>query len=245
MSGDMVTVLRMRIAEANVTMERGNVPRAQELLDEAIADASAADLRDVRARARHARAVVAFRRQDYEYAIRLAYEALAESGEPIERDRMLGDIAAAFFQLGMRSAARDAYLILAATAQEQYHRWVATINLMECAAADGREPVFEQYRREVADAQLPASLACQYFFYVGEGYRMFGKEPQAQAAYERSLAIATAHRINEMIIRAEAAVQRVPDSGVVIIAQKDAPSQDVAEVANAIRGMRELAGVSA
>lgn len=245
MSGDMVTVLRMRIAEANVTMERGNVPRAQELLDDAIADASAADLRDVRARARHARAVVAIRRQDFEYGIRLAYEALAESGEPIERDRMLGDIAAAFFELGMRSAARDAYLILAATAQEQYHRWVATINLMECAAADGREPVFEQYRRELADTQLPASLACQYFYYVGEGYRMFGKEPQAQAAFERSLTIASAHRINEMIIRVEAAIQRVPDdSGVVIIAQSGTLSQDVVEVAEAIRGMRELAGVA-
>ena len=244
MCGDIVTVLRMRIAEANVTMERGNLPRAQAILDEAIADASASNLRDVRARAKHARAAVAIRRQDFEYAIQLAYEALAESGEPVERDRMLGDIAAAFFELGMRSAARDAYLILAATAQEQYHRWIATINLMECAAVDGREPVFEQYRRELSDVQLPASLACQYFYYVGEGYRMFGKASHAQTALERSLAIATAQHINEMIIRVEAAMQRLADGGVVIIAQTPVPSKNVGEVAEAIRGMRELAGVT-
>lgn len=243
MSGDLMTVLRMRIAEANVTMEQGNLPRAQGLLDEAIADAGASDLRDVKARAKHARAVVAMRRKDFELGIGMAYEALAESSEPIERDRMLGDIAAAFFELGMRNAARDAYLILAATAQEQYQRWIATINLMECAAADGREPVFEQYRRDLDGADLPASLACQYFYYVGEGYRLFHREAQAQVAFERSLALATAHKIHEMVIRAEAAINRVPDGGVVIIAEAPAPSKVIGEVADTIRGMRELAGV--
>jgi tetratricopeptide (TPR) repeat protein len=243
MSGDIVTVLRARIAEANVTMERGNLPRAQTLLDETIQEASASDLRDVRSRARHARAVVAMRRHDFEFGIRLAYEALSESSEPSERDRILSDIAVAFFDLGLRAAARDAYLILAATAQEQYFRWIATINLMECAAADGREPIFEQYRRELADVSLPASLACQYYFYVGEGYRLFARIDQAKAALQRSLAIATQHQINEMIIRAEQSLEQITEGGVVIIAQESAPSPGIAEVADAIRGMRELAGV--
>jgi tetratricopeptide (TPR) repeat protein len=243
MSSDIATVLRARIAEANVTMERGNLPRAQTLLDETIQEASATNLRDVRSRARHARAVVAMRRQDFEFGIRLAYEALSESSEPSERDRILSDIAVAFYDLGCRAAARDAYLILAATAQEQYFRWIATINLMECAAADGREPVFEQYRRELADASLPASLACQYYFYLGEGYRLFAHMNQAKTALGRSLAIATQHQINEMIIRAEQALQQVADGGVVIIAQESTPSPELAEVADAIRDMRELAGV--
>jgi tetratricopeptide (TPR) repeat protein len=244
MSGDIVSVLRARIYEANMATDRGNIPRAQSILDETIQNATANGLVDVRARALHSRAVVAMKRGEFEHGIRLAYEALRDQAQPSERDRVLSDIATAFYDLGMRSAARDAYLILAATAQEQYQRWIATINLMECAAADGREPIFEQYRRELADVSLPGSLACHYHFYVGEGYRLFGRLDESRAALERALTIASQHGINEMVIRAERALQRIGDGGVVIIAETPAPSDAVAEVASAIRGMRELAGVA-
>ena len=243
MSGDIVSVLRARIYEANMAMDRGNIPKAQTILDETIASATASGLTDVRARALHSRAVVAMKRGEFEHGIRLAYDALRDQTQPSERDRVLSDIATAFYDLGMRSAARDAYLILAATAQEQYQRWIATINLMECAAADGREPIFEQYRRELADVLLPATLACHYHFYVGEGYRLFRRLDQSRAALERSLALAMQHRINEMVIRAERALQQVGDAGVVIIAEAPAPSEEIADVATAIRGMRELVGV--
>jgi tetratricopeptide (TPR) repeat protein len=244
MSGDIVSVLRARIHEANMAMDRGNIPRAQSILDETIQNATANALVDVRARALHSRAVVAMKRGEFEHGIRLAYEALRDQAQPSERDRVLSDIATAFYDLGMRSAARDAYLILAATAQEQYQRWIATINLLECAAADGREPIFEQYRRELADVSLPVSLACHYHFYVGEGYRLFRRLDQSRAALQRSLAIASQHGINEMVIRAERALQQVGDAGVVIIAETPAPSEEIAEVASAIREMRELVGVA-
>lgn len=242
MTGDMMSLLRARIAEANMAMDRGNFPKAQSLLDETIADATANALVDVKARALHSRAVVAIHRGDLEYAVRLAYDALRDQAEPAERDRILGDIAVAFYELGMRSAARDAYLILAATAQAQYSRWVAMINLMECAAADGREPVFEQYRRELADASLPSTLAVQYYYYVGEGYRLFGRKEQARTALSRSLTLASQHGMNEMIIRAEQSLQRLPDSGVVIIAEVPAPSPEVEHVADAIHEMCSLVG---
>jgi hypothetical protein len=144
----------------------------------------------------------------------------------------------------MRGAARDAYLILAATAQEQYTRWIATINLMECAAADGREPMFEQYRRELADASLPVTLACQYNYYVGEGYRLFGRMEQARRALERALELAEQHRLNAMMFRVEQSLESLKDGGVVIIAEAVEPSSEVSGVAAAIRGLRELAGVT-
>ena len=65
------------------------------------------------------------------------------------RDRVLNDLGASFVQLGVYSAARDAYLVVAATAQEQYMRWTAMINLLDVAADERREPVFEQYRRDL------------------------------------------------------------------------------------------------
>lgn len=242
MTGDMMSLLRARVAEANMAMDRGNFPHAQTLLDETIVDATANSLVDVRARALHSRAVVAIHRGELDLAVRLAYDALRDQADHAERDRILGDIAAAFYQLGMRSAARDAYLILAGTAQAQYSRWVAMINLMECAAADRCEPVFEQYRRELADESLPSTLAVHYYYYLGEGYRLFGKREQAHSALSRALALGLQHGMNEIVIRAEQSLQRLPEGGVVIIAEAVAPSPEVAGVAEAIHGMRSLVG---
>jgi tetratricopeptide (TPR) repeat protein len=174
----------------------------------------------------------------------MAYEALEGLTAPSARDRVLSDIAVAFYELGMRDSARDAYLILAATAQEQYSRWVALINLMECAAADRREPMFEQYRREVAEASLPVTLACQYHFYVGQGYSLFGHTAQAKASLERAIELAEQHQINEILFRAEQGLEALRDGGVVIIASTPefSPTAEVERVAHAVREMRELVG---
>jgi tetratricopeptide (TPR) repeat protein len=244
MSGDIMMVLRARIYEAKISIERGNLPHAQSLLEAATREADASGLREVRSMAVHDRADIAFRRGQYDLAVTLGYEALEGYTDPSLRDRVLGDIAAAFFELGLRDAARDAYLILAATAQEQHTRWVATINLLECAAADGREPIFEQYRRELADAALPAMLACHYQFYVGEGYRIFGKMAAARAALSRSLELAERHGIGQAIFRAEQSLRSLDQAGVVIIANAPALTPDVERVATAVRNMRELAGVA-
>jgi tetratricopeptide (TPR) repeat protein len=247
MSGDIVNVLRARISEANLAIDRGNFPQAQTLLDETIQESEANRLHEVRALALHARADVAIRRGDFEVAIGMAYEALEGLTAPAARDRVMGDIATAFYELGMRSAARDAYLVLAATAQEQYTRWAAVINLMECAAADSREPMFEQYRRELASEALPVSLACHYYLYVGQGYGMFGKTEQAIASLERAVELAERHRINEVLFRAEQSLEALRDSGVVIIASAPeySPTPKLQRVADAVREMRELAGVGA
>jgi tetratricopeptide (TPR) repeat protein len=243
MSSDIVNVLRARIAEANIAIERGNLPYAQSLLDDTIREAEANRCTEVRATALHDRADIAFRRGEFDLAVTLGYEALQGYTDASSRDRVLGDIASAFYQLGLRTAARDAYLILAATAQEQHTRWVATINLMECAAADGREPIFEQYRRDLADVALPVTLACHYHYFVGEGYRLFGNAEAARAALIRALDLAERHGINQVLFRAEQSLRSLDDAGVVIIAHASAPTLEVERVATAVRGMRELVGV--
>jgi tetratricopeptide (TPR) repeat protein len=246
MSGDIVNVLRARISEANLAIDRGNFPHAQSLLDETIRETSANGLVEVKALALHARADVAIRRGEFEVAIQMAYEALDGLTAPSARDRVMSDIATAFYELGMRSASRDAYLILAATAQEQYMRWLATINLMECAATDQREPMFEQYRRELASETLPASLACHYHLYVGQGFSLFGKTDQARASLQRALDLAEQHHINEVLFRAEQSLEALRDGGVVIIAAAPefSPTPEVERIADAVRDMRELAGVA-
>lgn len=245
MTGDMVNVLRSRVSEANIAIDRGNLPHAEAILEETITrTGTTPSLAETRALALHARAHVAHLRRDYEHAVRLGYEALAGTKTQTARDRVLIDIATSFTELGVRSAARDAYLILAATAQEQYTRWVAQINLMELAALDAQQTVFEEHRRELSTAILPASLSAYYFYYVAQGYRLFDRERAAVAALSRAVEIASANQLNQVLIQAEQALEEIRTSRPPVRPkQAQEPPQSAVPVAAAIREMRELAGV--
>ena len=191
MVGDVMSVLRARIQEANVAIDRGNLPYAETLLDATIQQAKESGLSEIRATATHDRAHLALRRGRPEEAVILGYEALQGVRNQMARDRVLNDLGASFSMLGVYSAARDAYLVVAATAQEQYMRWTAMINLLDLAADERREPVFEQYRRELEDVSLPPTLATYYYYFVANGHRVFDRPLLAKAAIERAIELAT------------------------------------------------------
>lgn len=243
-TGDVVKVLRAQIGDAKIAIDRGNLPHAEAILDDTIRQAERQELRDVRATALHDKADVAHRRGEYEQAVCLAYEALEDVHDPAERDRVLADIAASFFELGIRSAARDAQLILAATAQEQYSRWVATLNLLEIAAFDECEPVFEQYRRELAGAPLPPMLETVYHLYVGTGSRIFGRVDAARDSLRKAVELASRHQFNQLLFNAEQNLEELTRGSAAVVPSQKAPSETVHPVATALESMRKLAGIS-
>jgi len=243
LTGDVMNMLKARIGQANVYFNRGNVPEAERILDETISDAEQLGMRELRSIALHDRSQMAHSRGDYDAAVAMQYVALQDARPGTARDRVLADLAACFFEIGLRSAARDANLVLASTAQEQYIRWQADINLMELAASDGYEPVFEQYRRNLASAALPPMLAGWYQFYVGQGYRAFGHLDLARVALEHALAVAERHSLNQVYFHAEQALGDLKDGvGLVITPTREA-SALVADAADGVRRMRELAGI--
>lgn len=205
-AGDLMKVLLAQAGDAKIAVARGNLPRAEEILDRTISAASENQFTELHGLTLHDRAVVAHLRGDYERAVRIGYDALGRLRSPIARDRVLGDLAASFILLGVRSAARDALLILAATAQDQYSRWLATINLMELEAMDGCEPRFEEYRRQLDGLALPPVLQAEYYFSLGEAHRIFDHVDQARQAFTRAVDVATAHGLNEQAFRAERAL---------------------------------------
>lgn len=242
-SGDMVGFLRARIGLARLDLTRGNLPRAQEILDDTIRRAEGPALMDVKSRALHDRSNVAHQRGQYELAIQLAYHALRQSQSPREHDRILGDIALSFLELGVYSAAQDAYLVLSATAQEQYVRWAATLNLLEISALTGAETLFELYRRQLATETLPPLMQAAYHVNVGQAYRRFNDRAKAKRHLDRGRSIAGEFGFNRYVIEAEQALDemtmpmtpaRVPTS----------MSLDTQEVASALRQLRELAGAT-
>jgi tetratricopeptide (TPR) repeat protein len=246
-AGDLMGVLRSRLGDAKIALMRGNMPRATQILDDTAQRAADANLASVRSMALHDLSAIAYHAGNYERAVRLAYEALETSSNQRDRDRILADIATGLLQLGVRSAARDAYLVLASTAIDQYVRWTALINLLEIAALDGREVIFEQYRRELADQPLSVEHRVDYQIAVGDGYALLGHVEQAK--YWLEMAIETASRVplNQMVFKAEEKLQRLVSAA---HSRPAAPREDavvgeeVESIAGAIRGMRLTAGVT-
>ena len=241
--GDLMGVLRSQIGVAKLSLSRGNMPRAESMLDETIERADANGFTELRAIALHDRATVAHARGDYHRAIRFAYEALDGITMPSARDRVLADVATFFLALGVRSAARDAYLILAATAQEQYSRWSSTLNLMEIAALDKCEPAFEQYRRELSEAPLPPRLEAQYHLQAGIGHDIFGNADSARESVEQAMEVASKHQLHQIAFQAAECLKQVM-KGIRRVPQPTSfESADLAPVAEALREMRVAAGV--
>jgi tetratricopeptide (TPR) repeat protein len=242
--GDIPRVLRSRIADAKLAIDRGNLPHAELLLDDTIEQSRTDEgLSEIRSLALHERAAVAYMRGQFESSVKIAYDALRGMRNATARDRVLADIASCFAELGVLSAARDALVIVAATAQEAYLRWVAEINLLELSARLRSETAFEMYRRALHGAELPASLEANYHLHVGRGYQHFGKFDQAKAALKRAVEVAAKHKFNQLVFEAEKSLGEIERgvAGEEVVAGEAVG--EVKEIAEAITEMRVAAGL--
>jgi len=244
-TGDMMGVLRARIGDAKIALLRGNLPRAEMILDETIEDAAKNGLSGVESMALHDRSSAAGMRGDYELAIKLAYRAFPISEIPRDRDRILHDVATSFYRLGVREAARDAYMVIMATSQEQYLRWSASIQLMAIAADDGAGPVFERYCRDLAGQRLPPQLKAEFEHYAGRGYLALAHFDDATSWLEKAIATASENGLNQTVFEAnadlvDAGVGRRRADRAASLAEFEPAIGDIAE---ALRELRETVAV--
>jgi tetratricopeptide (TPR) repeat protein len=237
--------LESLLSDAKVAIDRGNYPTARRLLDRTIAKARTAELWTVVSKGLTDRARVAAMQLDHELALACSYEALGLAHESVERDGILSNIALVFGQMGLREAARDAALLVAATAQDRNTRLIALVNLMELAYQDGRELVFEQYRRELAREELSPYLQAVYLEASAEGLRVFGRRNEARYAAERMLDVADRHSLFELVLKAGVILDAVDTDAPLAehAAAKSEPTPRVASIARAIAEMRIAAGL--
>lgn len=234
-SGDMIGVLRAKIGDANVAAARGNLPYADRAFDAIAQEAAILGLAEPQARALDGRAAVAGFRGDHELAIRFAYDALRISPDTSERDRILSNIGTAFHMLGIRSVARDAFLVLSATAQEQYTRWAATLSLMTIAAEDGSEPAFDQLRRTLSTASMPPDMTVDYFIHLGRAHRELQHDDLADIAFAKAIQLAEHHGLSRHLFEAEGEL-RVKSAKA---RRESVPTPSaVVDVADAVRDLR-------
>jgi hypothetical protein len=235
--------LHARVGDAAIASDRGNLPGAESILDEIIAAAAAGGYDDVHAIALHDRAYVANARGQYELGAKFAFEALLRTRSLTARDRILADLAMAFTQLGVLGAARDAFLVVVETAQEQYVRWAATINLLEIASLLPNGPLFEQYRLDLVGAALPPFLRAQYHYYCALGFRTFGQPGAAQLAMQSAHDLAEQYGYNQLLFQVENLadeMKRGEETRPLVVRETPVGLRHVAE---AVSEMRQLVGV--
>jgi tetratricopeptide (TPR) repeat protein len=237
--GNVRAGLLARIGSARVTKHRGNLPGA-------VALGPSAGLSDALARAKHDRGTVAYEMLDSALAVTCYYDALQLYEDESSRERVLGDIATNFAQLGLSDAARDANIVLYRTAQEPSTRFVAGINLMMLAHQDGQELVFEQYRRALAREDLTAETEAHYRLCAGEGLYRFNHLDQASAECERALEIAERVQLHALAYKADeilAAIARRESAPSVRSEVVETPAA-ITHVVTAVRRLRETAGAA-
>jgi hypothetical protein len=240
-------LLLSELGFAKIAFERGNLPAAAGMLDQIITEAREEEHVGIRAKALMDRARVAHHLGDLASATILGHQALVHSRDPMERDRILINISVTLMELGLWEQSRDGNLVLIATAQEAVVRWMAQINLMQLAYLERREPMFEHYRREIAGVDLPPYLEVVYWETSAHGFRIFGRVPESTRAFQRMLAVAERHELNEFVLKAEQALE---DVAAVACPLEDAqrsrasePPPELVTVARAITELRILAGL--
>jgi tetratricopeptide (TPR) repeat protein len=195
---------------ALITSRRGNLPKAE---NEFAAVVTACEqhlsevpaLGELLAWALLEQGNTAVRRGDTDRAFTLLGRALGEARSESQRDRILLDLAFAFMEIGLLDTARRAYLVVEIASEDPKLRWIAALNLMHLATIEGAETVFERHRKAMASESLPPRLAVNFNINVGEGYRRFGRMPQARAAFDRAIVLAERHQLNRELIEAETA----------------------------------------
>lgn len=241
--GDLIGVLTARLGEAKVAMARGNMPKAESILEQTLEEAQSAGLDDVRSRALTDRAFIAGSGGRYQQAIRFSYDALELSKTQRDRDRILANIATGFRYLGLFDVARDAYLVLASTAQEQYIRWMSELNLMELAALQGMELDFDKYRRDLVAADFTPQLRITYLLHVGRGYSALGNADAGIPYLERAIQMASEYSLNQLMFEAEEALSEARRREARTPTPVIAVDSSIHDVIDAIHDMKETAGI--
>ncbi|HEY1953670.1 MAG TPA: hypothetical protein VGG76_12775 [Gemmatimonadaceae bacterium] len=207
--GDRQGILTVQVGIANTYLAKGNLPQAQSILDDVIVQSHDQGLAGVQGLALHSRAAISHIRGEKTESVRYGYEALELTNNPADRDRIIGDLAAGFSELGMREAARDSYLLLLATAQTKWVRWQATINLLELASVDGMASAFDAYASELRKAPLGPWLKSHFLLLLGEGLERFGRFEAAEQALTEAVEYSGANQIFTVNFKAEESLTSV------------------------------------
>jgi tetratricopeptide (TPR) repeat protein len=240
---------------AKVHKERGNLPKARQVLDEALkfaiesgdAFALGATYQDLGA--------VAGMAGCHEEAIRMCWLAVQHYESQDDRLGALTSLAAVLAEAGQLDAAESAFVVVARHLKPSLYRLYALAGYARMAGLKGDRREFER-RIAVLEAEGssegPAAFRTGHWVDRGDVYRGLGDLATARSCYERALELAEAHRLGQFLVQAEKALRGLDglqaDVARTTKPPADASPKEIEDIREELDRMRQmspaLAGVS-
>jgi tetratricopeptide (TPR) repeat protein len=209
---DVRTTLYLRISNAVVDRQTGDLPQAEDALDSIIGEAKNAGEREMLARATHERGVVAHDRHQYTHAVEFFREAAGLYSEERMSRRALTDLAMSLGELGHHDYAMKVFRVVwRAPETEAEPRDVAGLNLMRGSFLAGNRITFNQLRTELNYGGMSGRLRAHYWLFVGQGQRRFGDLEAARSAIEEAIRLAEEYSVRTLLTEAKAVLSAMDD----------------------------------
>jgi len=212
---DRQAVLTSRVGQANVVYFRGNLAEAERRWRSILADTDGTPYRGVMAQAEHGLGnLLNLRSLPHESAPHLwrAYELYEEESLKL---RALNDLGIVLLRLGDVAAAESALGEVVRRDRPGENHLNALIELMNCASYRRDRLGFERWRERCLDQipNAPPNVRADFSLKAGIGFARFGNARRAESELRKSLEIATAHGLNELVFRIEPMLTGAKDCG--------------------------------
>jgi tetratricopeptide (TPR) repeat protein len=212
---DCMMQLRARLGRGAVLRGTGNFPMARAIGEEVMRAAAEANLPEMQAMAyTDLGAVYSVEGKKVE-CVQANYRAFVLTEDPLQRMRILGDIALTLMELGVFDVARLAFDIVIESNASFVVRTNAMLELMAMEAATGDRIAFQRRRAEVEGLveRMPPSMLADFHYKAGVGLARFGQLARARALLKAGLAHSEAHRLNAWYFRFDRTLAELSEGG--------------------------------
>jgi hypothetical protein len=210
---DCMMQLRARLGLGAVLRGTGNLPMARAIGEEVMRAAAEANLPEMQAMAyTDLGAVYSVEGRKVEF-VQANYRAFVLTEDPLQRMRILGDIALGLVDLGVLDVARLAFEIVIASNASFVVRTNAMLELMAMEASTGNRMAFQRRRAELEELteRMPPSMRADFHFKAGVGLARFGQEARARTLLKAGMALSESHRLNTWYFRFDQALSELSE----------------------------------
>jgi len=228
----------------NAYRDRGNLPRAREILGQVLALGRREGDRHAEAVAHHDLMTVEKLSGNLEEAVAHGWAASQRYEDREGRLKALFDLAGVLKESGELSAAWDAYSVVAAQIGSHEYRLMSVDGLAHVAALRGQEGRYEALRSRVdqmAWREASPVIQAQVLLYRGLSLQALWRLAEAKDWLERALAYAEKHGLSQRIFEAERALGDLESVPRRTAAGGTSPGLEVGEEVLQVRaGLREM-----
>lgn len=242
-AGCVSSLARVLDGLGNTFRDRGNLPRAREVLQQAMTLGLRHDDRYAVAIARHDLMTVEKLAGRLEEAIVHGWEAVRAYESTEGSLRALFDLAGVLRESGELVAARDAYTVVERQVEGFEYRILALDALAFIAALLGDEKEHRQLQARMDASgwqEVPHVYRAQVLYFRGLSARALGREEEARGWLEKALACAEEHGLNKLLFDVEEALAGSGPDLPVADRKSALPNPTPEEILGVRQGLRDL-----